>query len=103
MADTVANLAAGQTRPHAQTKTLTHAANVTTISSRSAQLKNNRRKNNMSDKRQAIRDAEEKLEDIFEDLENDYGVRVFRVYVNSAWGEKPQVNIVQDLRGGASL
>ena len=101
MADTVANLAAGQTRPHAQTKTLTHAANVTTISSRSAQLKNNRRKNNMSDKRQAIRDAEEEIEDIVEQLERDHGVRAFQIFINSNRGEIPQVNIVQDKRGAS--
>ncbi len=55
----------------------------------------------MSDKRQAIRDAEEEIEDILEQLERDHGVRAYRIYINSSQGEVPQVNIVQDLRGGA--
>jgi len=97
----VANLAAGQTRPHAQTRTLMHAANVTTITSPSAQLKKNKRKNNMSDKRQAIRDAEEEIEDIVEQLERDHGVRAFQIFINSNRGEIPQVNIVQDKRGAS--
>lgn len=55
----------------------------------------------MSDKREAIRAAEEQLEDIFEDLERNHDVRVFQVFINSNRGETPQVNIVQDKRGGS--
>ena len=55
----------------------------------------------MSDKREAIRDAEEKLEDILEDLERDHGVRAHQVFINSNRGDEPQVNIVQDKRGGS--
>jgi len=55
----------------------------------------------MSDKRQAIRDAEKEIEDIVEQLERDHGVRAFQIFINSNRGEIPQVNIVQDKRGAS--
>lgn len=55
----------------------------------------------MTDKRQAIRDAEEEIEDIVEQLERDHGVRAFQIFINSNRGEIPQVNIVQDKRGAS--
>ena len=53
----------------------------------------------MSDKREAIREAEEKIEDIVEELEREHGVRAFQIFINSNRGETPQINIVQDKRG----
>ena len=55
----------------------------------------------MTDKREAIRDAEEAIEDILEDLEREYDTRTYRVYINSKRGERPQVNLIQDLEGGS--
>lgn len=55
----------------------------------------------MSDKRQAIQDAEEAIEDILEDLERKHEVRAFKVFINSNRGDRPQVNVVQDKRGGS--
>jgi len=98
-ADTGASHAAAQIRPHAQTKTSRHVRKSTKLSSPLAKLK--RRINNMSDKRQAIRDAEEEIEDIVEQLEREHGVRAFQIFINSNRGEIPQVNIVQDKRGGS--
>jgi len=53
----------------------------------------------MSEKREAIRKAEKKIEAIFEALEQDHDVRVHQVYVNSNRGDVPQINLVQDKRG----
>ena len=55
----------------------------------------------MNDKRQAIRDAEEEIEDIVEQLERNHGVRAFKKYNNSNRGETPQINIVKDKRGAS--
>ena len=55
----------------------------------------------MSDKREAIRKAEEQVENILEGLERQHDVRVYQVYVNSNRGETPQINLVSDKRGGS--
>ena len=55
----------------------------------------------MSDKRKAIRDAEKQVEDTLECLERQHDVRIYQVYINSNRGEKPQVNLVSDKRGGS--
>lgn len=55
----------------------------------------------MSDKREAIRKAEEQIENILEELERYQNARVYQVYINSNRGEKPQVNLVSDKRGGS--
>ena len=55
----------------------------------------------MTDKRAAIRDAEEEIEDILECLEREHQVRAFQIFINSNRGDTPQVNIVQDKRGAS--
>jgi hypothetical protein len=55
----------------------------------------------MSEKRESIRHAETIIENVCETLERDHGVRAFQIYINSNRGETPQINIVQDKRGGS--
>ena len=55
----------------------------------------------MSDKKEAIRTAEQQVEGILEDLEVNQDVRIYQVYVNSNRGERPQINLVSDKRGGS--
>jgi hypothetical protein len=55
----------------------------------------------ITDRRIAIRNAEEEIEDILERLERDHKVRAYRIYVNSSRGDTPQINIVLDKQGGS--